>query len=455
MDSVPSRVEDILLALINNSEYDGPIISRVEQILYSFLENSEYAAEPESRVEAILVALKAAGLYNDAVISRIEKILYSKLNGTEYTAEPETRVEELLLEWELIEEKELTGVVPLLFNADGTPLLDYLISGNAVQNGTPTPDNPIQPQECGERTGNLFLGEFSQFDNTGGTGTTYAYFALTEQCTLTAIPKEDITISGTYNLGLSGNGGNANDGISWAIAGGRTYQKGIPISITNQSMLFCSIYPKNTETLNWILEHFDIMLNLGSTALPYEPYGYKIPISSANTITPVYLGDVETTRKIRKLVLMGGQHDGNIDITPRGIICITPLRTLKNVGDAYCTHYKYVNQSQGSNMPYNSFTTRGGDDTSLWFKTEYATIADFKDYLAAQYAAGTPVTIWYVLAEPETAVINEPLMKIGDYADTLSMEQAGAEIPTINGENTLDVLTAVKPSEVYIKYKGR
>lgn len=153
MDSVPSRVEDILLALINNSEYDGPIISRVEQILYSFLENSEYAAEPESRVEAILVALKAAGLYDDAVISRIEKILYSKINGTEYTAEPESRVEELLLEWELSEEKELTGVVPLLFNADGTPLLDYLISGNTVQSGTPTHDSPVMPDGTG-RGGN-------------------------------------------------------------------------------------------------------------------------------------------------------------------------------------------------------------------------------------------------------------------------------------------------------------
>ena len=38
----------------------------------------------------------------------------------------------------------------------GTDLLDYLISGNMSQTGTPTPDNPIQPQECGERTGNLF-----------------------------------------------------------------------------------------------------------------------------------------------------------------------------------------------------------------------------------------------------------------------------------------------------------
>lgn len=79
---------------------------------------------------------------------------------------------------------------------------------------------------------------------------------------------------------------------------------------------------------------------------------------------------------------------------------------------------------------------------------------DFKSYLAAQYSAGTPVTVWYVLAEPETAVVNEPLMRIGDYSDTLSMEQAGAQIPTANGSTTLDVETTVPPSEVYIKYRG-
>ena len=52
--------------------------------------------------------------------------------------------------------KELTGIPPLNFTADGTPLLDYLISGNMSQTGTPRPDNPIMPQGTGERTGNLF-----------------------------------------------------------------------------------------------------------------------------------------------------------------------------------------------------------------------------------------------------------------------------------------------------------
>jgi hypothetical protein len=53
------------------------------------------------------------------------------------------------------EVKELTGIPPLSFTADGTPLLDYLISGNMVQAGTPTPDSPVMPQGTGERTGNL------------------------------------------------------------------------------------------------------------------------------------------------------------------------------------------------------------------------------------------------------------------------------------------------------------
>ena len=53
------------------------------------------------------------------------------------------------------EVKELTGIPPLSIRSNGTMLLDYLISGNMVQTGTPTPQNPIQPQECGERTDNI------------------------------------------------------------------------------------------------------------------------------------------------------------------------------------------------------------------------------------------------------------------------------------------------------------
>lgn len=238
------------------------------------------------------------------------------------------------------EVKELTGIPPLSIRSNGTMLLDYLISGNMSQTGTPTPTTPIQPQETGD-----------------------------------------------------------------------------------------------LETV-------------GAKAGQY-----KIPISSAGQTTPVYLGEVETTRRIKKLVLTGTNTDGTTNITTQGIIYITPLPKLKNVRNAYCSHYKYVDRSQGSSMPNNSFTTNGGAGFSLWFKTEYATVADFKTYLAAQYAAGTPVIVWYVLATPKTAVVNEPLRKIGDHADTVSYEQAGVQIPTNRGNTVIDVKTTLKPSEMYIKYQ--
>lgn len=235
--------------------------------------------------------------------------------------------------------KEYTGLVPYTFIGNGQPFISWMIKGNTMQSGTPTPDNPIQPQECGD-----------------------------------------------------------------------------------------------LETVG---------VKAGQ---------YKIPISSAGQTTTVYLGEVETTRKIRKLVLTGADSDGITDATAKGIIYIVPSPTLKNVRNAYCTHYEYVDQRQGSSMPNNSFTTSGGANIALWFKTEYTTATDFKAYLAQQYAAGTPVTIWYVLATTTTGIVNEPLRKIGDYADSISDV---ISIPTVRGENVFDVDTEVKPSEVYIKYKSR
>lgn len=194
----------------------------------------------------------------------------------------------------------------------------------------------------------------------------------------------------------------------------------------------------------------NIMLNSGSTALPYEPYGYKIPISSANTTTPVYLGEVESTRKIRRLVLTGNEAFSEPGTYPGGYLYMFIPSDIPgdNGANAVSTHYKQAYNNNGQNVYIQSRRIVIIDAT-------HSTRDDFKSYLAAQYAAGTPVTVWYVLATEETGIVNEPLMKIGTYADTLSMEQAGVSIPTANGSTTLDVLTTVKPSEVYIKYKWR
>jgi hypothetical protein len=80
--------------------------------------------------------------------------------------------------------------------------------------------------------------------------------------------------------------------------------------------------------------------------------------------------------------------------------------------------------------------------------TTASTVTAFRQWLSEN-----PVDLYYVLATPETGIVNEPLMKIGDYADTLSMEQAQVSIPTLHGNTVIDVETELKPSEMYIKYQ--
>ena len=241
---------------------------------------------------------------------------------------------------------EITGVLPLRYIGDGRPLTDYRIAGNAVQDGTPSSDAPVNAAGCG----------------------------------------------------------------AWDEA--------------QQS--------------------------------------YKLPLTVNGTEYPIYLGQVETTRRIKKLVLTGKEgwvlstawkktatsvfYTALVDIVHTSADNTVFIRS--NAFAAATRNELYNgNSDMVARTGTESLTIRISDDIAT-------TVADFKSYLTAQYANGTPITVWYVLAEPETAIVNEPLMKIGDYADTVSFAQAQVTIPTVNGENVLDMASPVKPSEVYIKGKG-
>lgn len=87
-------------------------------------------------------------------------------------------------------------------------------------------------------------------------------------------------------------------------------------------------------------------------------------------------------------------------------------------------------------------------------KDVFTDITSWKSYLAQQYAAGTPVTVWYVLATPETAIVNEPLMKIGNYADSINIVQSNPQLKLDIGENNIYVSTPVPPSNMELQAKG-
>ena len=97
---------------------------------------------------------------------------------------------------------------------------------------------------CGK---NLLSGSLSQFDNQGGTGTTYSYFKLDESktYTLSATAKDNITVATNHYIGMTYNGGNATGSYTWLISQGQTFTKGQKVTLTsNQKRRYISIFDK-------------------------------------------------------------------------------------------------------------------------------------------------------------------------------------------------------------------
>ena len=171
----------------------------------------------------------------------------------------------------------------------------------------------------------------------------------------------------------------------------------------------------------------------------------------------IYLGEVQTTRKIKKYAFTGSENWGTAGNNfYLGTIENDYLRG-QDINYAICSHYPTFPQTNViTNVPDKNVSFSYATTTQRLYLVDSSfngNLTDFKTYLQQQYAAGTPVTVWYVLATPTTAIVNEPIRKIGNYADTLSMEQAGVSIPTNKGNTVIDVLTELKPSQMYIKYQ--
>ena len=328
------------------------------------------------------------------------------------------------------EVKELTGIPPLSFTADGTPLLDYLISGNLSQTGTPTPQNPIQPQETGDKTRNLFD---ENYPNIKVDKLTYRSIYVGDGTfTLSTTTAQHARAANLFFLaGNVGSGASTQNNGVW---------NGNPRTVTavDGYVTIGYRYYENGETSD--PRSNDVMLNTGSQLLPYEPFGIKIPISSANTTTPIYLGEVETTRKIKK-----------------STVSITNIITLSNGNKAGV--FAFPDSSEYAIQQYGLCDIAKYDierKTSGMFYTNRQNaifIGNSNDTLDTLKAIYDGCNLWYVLETPTTGIVNEPLRKIGDYADTVSMEQARVQIPTNRGNTVIDVETTLKPSQMYIKYQ--
>lgn len=356
--------------------------------------------------------------------------------------------------------KTLTGIPPLSFTGNGKPLISWSLLGNTQQTGTPSPDNIIMPTFCGVRTGNLARYWKAAYITASG--------ALSENrvngISFPVKIESGQTVCFTNPKANFGRGIAVFSGFDGETLTDMVYRStNNTVTYTADSECYVTIWGNYDNTTSMDESVFALcgqMLNLGSTALPYEPYGWAEKITCAGQTVPVYLGTVQTVRRAKKLVLTGEEQWQSFsdvlgtwqlyinNISLGGVAQSSCMSNIAPYGATATTRQKY---------DYGCYLVTGGNGVGFQMKgakDTFTGIPSWKSYLAQQYASGHPVTIWYVLATPETGIVNEPLCKIGDYADELHSSDAGVSIPTARGENVLTVDTDLQPSSVTIRYKA-
>lgn len=231
-----------------------------------------------------------------------------------------------------------------------------------------------------------------------------------------------------------------------ALLGKKLKGGGYPVTEITGELPF-SFLSRGASISDWTLYGNTVQNGTPTPDAPIDVHGvgklvgtdWTIPISSAGQTVTVNLGQTQTVRRIRKLVFDGTeawsyreQESGG------GIVKFFYIVLAQTFGITLST----LLNTHGFSMQEVSQNT-STIIRLLAVSDSMGTVEELKSYLAQQYAAGTPVTAWYILASEETGIVNEPLMKIRDYADELRSTDAGVEIPTVAGVNTLTTDTTV------------
>lgn len=202
----------------------------------------------------------------------------------------------------------------------------------------------------------------------------------------------------------------------------------------------------NSTPIQDAFAQFNWQLEQGSTPTEYEPYfnggtataEMLLKVGDYQDEQEILSGDV--TRKIGVKVF-----DGTEDWTKeQSFYCDTLTGVLQADHSCYCTHYQGI--MNNSTVVTDSNTCRVGyhigsdiDWNRLYIYADrslYATAQDFANYLAQQYAAGTPVIVIYPLNASTTETVSpQKLLKNPVTVTEASIDNL--EVTTTEAEHTV------------------
>ena len=399
------------------------------------------------------------------------------------------------------------GVPCVLEYSKGKNIRNYEVYGNSVQDGTPSPESPVEIQSVGDLTKNLInesdiklsSGYWSDIDG-HMIGNNSRFIGISP---IKCNPNEKYTLSSNleiYTIWFFNN----NTPISKVYRVNKVVVFMTPENCNNLRISLVNT-SGNTDTIafKWI------QLELGTTATEYEPYGYKIPIvnSGKNLLSYPY----NFTTRTENGLTFTDNGDGSITINgtatiQTGFIFRNQIIDAIDKAKAYVlsggedgnvvlridfyngTTWKNLVNTGNDGKAIIDFTKMNFDYTrvSVALVVKANTVCD-NITIKPQLELGETATEYEPYRVPVTANIylDEPLRKIGDYADyidfkgqrvvrkvgvldntstkPISESLVALAIPTeepiplpalktFKGTNIISVDTSVQPSNIKAKY---
>ena len=356
--------------------------------------------------------------------------------------------------------RTVMGVPPLSLPdcVDTDSLIDYSISGNSVQNGTPTPENPVEVESVGERTKNLVKVVDTTYSNVatakGGEIIVSEQWSMDEYYYIPMI-SDILTIGNTYTLSFGGNVISTKGSSNVEI----TFEDGTTKQLWGnwRKLSFTAVSPikkiqfvlSNTDTGIYRNTPIKIMLEEGSGVTDYEPYGYKIPVvCSGKNVVGGYSYIDQTTRYY-------------------SVITVSQPYTLKQ-GVTYTISFDTPNTNKAVCFSNYQYTEQGLQNVTLNGTRRSVTITPTRDL-----SVSALISVTSVVGEGNSAgLCSNCMIEIGatatDYelyiepvATNIYLDEPLAEgetltnpvkLPTFKGATVYTIDTTVQPSEMSATY---
>lgn len=320
--------------------------------------------------------------------------------------------------------KIMQGVAPLTFISDGSPLVDYTIYGDSGG--------------VGERTENIFP---NLYDNVMGylddDGQIKRQVTYNTSIYVDVLPSTNYTFrflssysSGgfyfrcaLYDVSLNFIGW----GFKQVVSGSGVKRESFLTTDETAFVRLCYIKAPASS---------DAMLNVGTTALPYEPYGYKIPVTCGGVTTNIYLdsplyeGDsISFSGAGVKIPTVEGENTLTVGTT------VQP----SNIEISY----KEPTKTLTGSLPLN-FMSDGSPLIDYVIYDNSVGVGERTTIPYEPYGYKIPIGC----GDATTNIyLNAPLY----LCDSITFSVAQTTIPTTVGHNTLSIGTTVQPSKVSIE----